>query len=115
VEGNILDVETAATHVPFSHHTFLGGPLEGSLDGVLDFIEVLDGLGRVDDKVSSCSLWAEAPDFESIIGVPTEFVFKGCSSKFRVLLRIDLVVIDSLSKFITERSGSAEDSVVLVG
>merc|ERR1719469_204259 len=51
MEGNILDVHSASSHVLLSHDTLFGGPLEGSLDGILDFVKVLDGLGDINDHV----------------------------------------------------------------
>jgi hypothetical protein len=53
VKGNILEVESDTTHVLFSHNTFLGSPLKGSLKGVLDFMQVLHLLGHVDQQVSA--------------------------------------------------------------
>lgn len=51
VESNIHDVESDTSHVFFSHDGFLGCPLEGGFAGVLDFIQVLDSLGLIDEKV----------------------------------------------------------------
>lgn len=74
VKGNIHNVESDTSHVFFSHDGFFGGPLEGSFHGVLDFVQVLDGLGLIDEKVRSSGLWSEAPDFLGIIDVPTVVV-----------------------------------------
>ena len=47
----------------FQNATYLlGGPLEASNNTVLDFIEVLDSLGAIDDEVSTSSVGTEAPD-----------------------------------------------------
>jgi hypothetical protein len=55
--------ETSHTsHVLFSQDTFLGGPLEASNDGILDFVQVLDSLGDVNDDIWACAVWTEAPD-----------------------------------------------------
>ena len=53
VESYILEVESDTTHVLFSHHTFLGGPLECSLEGVLDFVQVLHLFGHIDQQVGA--------------------------------------------------------------
>ena len=53
VKGNILEVESDTAHVLFSHHTFLGGPLECSLEGVLDFVQVLHLFGHIDQQVGA--------------------------------------------------------------
>lgn len=47
VQGNIEDVEADRAHGLLSNGTLTTGPLETGDDGVLDFVEVLDGLGLV--------------------------------------------------------------------
>jgi hypothetical protein len=49
-------------HVLFAQDTFLGGPLETSNDGILDFVKILDSLCAIHDDIGSCAVWAEAPD-----------------------------------------------------
>jgi len=115
VEGHILDVEPDTSHVLVSQNTLLGGPLEGSLDGVLDFVEVLDLLGHINDHVGSGGVWAEAPDLLGIIGVPLVLVLEHTLSFLLFLLGADLVVLDLLGELVTERGSSAEHSVMLVG
>ena len=63
MEGNIMDVETDSSHVFFGHNTFFGSPLEGSFHGVLNFTEILDGLGGINEKVGTSGLGSEAPNF----------------------------------------------------
>ena len=115
VEGHILDVESDTSHVLVGQDTLLGGPLEGSLDGVLDFVKVLDLLGDVNDQVGAGGIGSEAPDLLGIIGIPLELVLENTSSLPLVLLGADFVVFDHLGKFVTERAGSGKDSVMLVG
>jgi len=115
VEGNILDVESASSHVLLSHDTLLGGPLEGSLDGVLDFIEVLDGLSHINEKVGSGGLWSEAPDLLGIIFVPFVFILENLSSRLHVLLASNYFILDGLGKLITNWCTRAVESVMLVG
>jgi len=115
MEGNILDVEAATSHVLFSEDTFFGGPLEGSFHGVLDFVEILNGLGGINEKVSSGSLGSEAPNLLGIIGVPFVFISEDYSTCFGILLARDLVSFDSVGEFITERAGGDVEAVILVG
>jgi len=115
MEGNIMDVESDTSHVFFCHDTFFGGPLESSLEGVLDFVEVLDGLGDIDKQVGTGCLGSEAPDLKSIIWIPFVFISEHDSASLGILLRSDLLVINSLGKFITEGCSSEMESVVLVG
>ena len=115
VEGHILDVESDTSHVLVGQDTLLGGPLEGSLDGVLDFVKVLDLLGDVNNHVGAGGIGSEAPDLLGIIGIPLELVLENTSSLPLVLLGADFVVFDHLGEIVTERAGSGKDSVMLVG
>ena len=53
VEGHVHNVELDSSHVLVSHGTLFGGPLEGSLEGVLDLVEVLDGRGFIEEEVGT--------------------------------------------------------------
>lgn len=74
VKTNIHHVESDSSHVLLSQDTLLGGPLEGSLQGVLDFSKVLDGLGLIDEQVRSSGVGSEAPNLLGIIDVPAVVV-----------------------------------------
>jgi hypothetical protein len=115
VEGNIHDVEAAATELLIAQDTFLGGLLEGSGDGVLDFVQELALLGGVNDDVGASLLRAEAPDLESIIGVPLVFVNENLLTELGVHLRSDLLVLNSGSEIITKGNSLHVNTVVLVG
>ena len=115
VESHILDIEADTAHVLIGHHTLLGGPLEGSFHRVLDFIEILDLFGNINEQVGAGGLWAETPDLLCIVGVPLIVVLEHASTLFHFLLGGNLLFLDGVSEVISERSGSAEDSVVLVG
>lgn len=114
MEGNILEVESDTSHVLFDEYTFLGGPVESGFHGVLNFVKVLDSLGGINEDVRSGGLGSETPNLECIIGIPLVFVSEDGSSKLSILLGGDLVVLDSLSKLVTERLTDSEDSVMLV-
>jgi len=114
VKGNIMDVESNTSHVLLSHDTFLGGPLECSLHGVLDFVEVLNGLGDVNKHVGAVGLGTEAPDLDGIIGIPRVFVDQSLLSLLSVLFGRDLLILNLLGKLITKRTGGTEKSVMLV-
>ena len=115
VEGHILDVESNTSHVLVGQDTLLGGPLEGGLNGVLDFVKVLDLLGDINDQVGAGGVGSEAPDLLGIIRIPLVFVLENTSSFPLVLLGADRVVFDLFGEFVTKRSSSSKDSVVLVG
>jgi len=70
VEGHIVDVEADTSHLLLRHNSFSSCPLEGSLGGILDFLQVLDGLGHINEEIWTGGIRTEAPDFLCIIGVP---------------------------------------------
>jgi len=74
VKGNILDVESDASHVFFRHDTLLGSPLEGSLAGVLNFVHELALRSDVNKQVGTGGLGTETPNFLGIVRVPAVFV-----------------------------------------
>ena len=115
MESYILDVETDTSHVFIGQGTFLGGPLESRLAGVLDFVHELALLGNIDKQVGTGGLGSEAPNLLCIVGVPSEFVLENLVADLDVLLGVNLVLFDSVREFISERESSAEDSVMLVG
>ena len=115
VEGNILDVEPDSAHVLVGHNTLLGGPLESSLNGILDFVKVLNLLGGINDHVGAGGVWAEAPDLLGIIGIPVVIVLENSCSLLKILLGADLLGLDILGALVSKRSGDAVDSVMLVG
>mmetsp|Transcript_1469 Transcript_1469/g.1762 ORF Transcript_1469/g.1762 Transcript_1469/m.1762 type:complete len:284 (+) Transcript_1469:187-1038(+) len=114
MESNIMDVESNTSHVLFSQNTFFGGPLEGSFHGVLNFVKVLDGLGDINEHVGAVGLGTEAPDLDGIIGIPRVLIDQLLLSLLSILLRGDLLILDILREFITERGSGTEDSVMLV-
>jgi len=114
VEGDILNVEADTSHVLLSQNSFLGGPLEGSLAGVLDFIQELALLGGINEQVSTGGFWTEAPDLHGIIWIPLEFVLQHLLSDLDIHLWGNFLILDSFSEFISQWGSSGENSVVLV-
>lgn len=74
VESDILDVEADGTHGLLSNGTFLSGPLETRDDRVLDFAQVLDGLGLVNEQVGTSGVGTEAPNLTGIGDIPAVLV-----------------------------------------
>ena len=48
VQGDVQNVDSDSSHVLVAQDGFLGGPLEGTFHGVLDFDDVLHSLGSID-------------------------------------------------------------------
>jgi len=115
VKGHIVNVEADASHVLVDHNTLLGGPLEGSFHGVLDFLQVLHLLGDINKHVGASGLRTEAPDFLGIIRIPLVIVLELAGSFSHVLFRGNFVIFNCKRQLITERSGLTVNSVMLVG
>ncbi len=91
VKLNILDVEADTSHVLISQSTFFGGPLEGGLTGILNFIHELALLGNINEQVGTSGLRTETPDLFGIIGVPAKFILKNLVADFNILFGVNLV------------------------
>jgi len=114
MEGNVHNVESDTSHVFFCHDTFFGGPLEGSFEGVLDFVQILNSLGLINKEIWTRGFWTETPDLLCIIDIPFEFVSKSSVSNLLILLGIDIISFNSVGQVITEGFGNNVQSVVLV-
>jgi len=50
--------------------------LETGNDRVLDFAEILDSLGLIDEEIWSSGIWTETPNFTGISDIPSVIVGK---------------------------------------
>mmetsp|Transcript_59896 Transcript_59896/g.96984 ORF Transcript_59896/g.96984 Transcript_59896/m.96984 type:complete len:316 (-) Transcript_59896:1124-2071(-) len=115
VKRHIHDVEANATHVLLAERTFLGGPLEGAVHVLLDLVQVLHGLGLINNQVGAVSLRAVAPDLAAGVFVPVVLRLQECVTLLRVSLGSQLAILDALANLVTNRLGSKVDTIVLVG
>lgn len=115
VEGDILNVEADTSHVLVRESTFLGGPLEGGVTRVLDFVQELALFGDVDKQVGTSAIRAEAPDLLGIVGVPIELIDENLVALLNILAGTNLIILNSIGELVGEGHGAGEDSVVLVG
>jgi len=90
VQDDIVNVEANSTNVLIAQGSFLGGPVEGSDAGILNFVQVLDSLGNVDQQVGSVSVRTKAPDLTGIAGVPVVFVSQDLTTDLGVVARVNL-------------------------
>jgi hypothetical protein len=114
VESDIVDVESDATDVLFAHWAFLGGPLESANNRVLDFVEVLNTLGCINDNVRASSFRTESPDLTCFTDVPFVVVGEVSATDLWIVLGCDLVVVHFLSEVFAERNALHVKTVVLV-
>lgn len=115
VEGNIHDVEADRAHGLLGNGTFLGGPLETRDNGILDFVEVLDGLGLVDQQVGTVGVGTEAPDLTGVSDIPSVLVSHVTGAELEVVTGSDLARLNVLGDLLGHRRGDHVDTVVLVG
>ena len=114
VKGNIEDVDTDTTHVLVSHGTFLGGPLEGSNARILDFVQVLNTLGDINEQVGASGVGTETPDLPGISNIPTELISEDTSTELEIVTGVDLAVLDGEGKLLIEGLSLGVKTVVLV-
>jgi hypothetical protein len=115
VEGDIQYVESNSTHVFFADDTFLGGPLEGSDEAVLDFVQILHSLGHVNKQVGTGGLGSETPDLSGISNIPTILVGQNTSSLLGVISGRHITGFDLLRKAFRHGFSSNPQTIVLVG
>jgi hypothetical protein len=115
VESDIHDVEADGTHGLLSNGTLLGGPLETGDDRVLDFVEVLDGLGLVDKQVGTGGVGTEAPNLTGIGDIPAVLVGEDTGTGLEIVTGTDLASLDGLGDLLVEGLSSDVETVVLVG
>jgi hypothetical protein len=116
VENAILEVHSDTSHAFFGHGSFLGGPLPGRFDGVLNIGNVLDTLGLIDDQIRAVVFRTERPELStSLSSVPAVLISKVSNSGLGVVLGVDGSLFDVFSETILKRSSLSVDSVVLVG
>jgi len=87
VHGDIQQVPADTAAVLLGENTFLGGNLETTDNGVLDFAEVPHGLGGVDDKVGAGGLGAESPDLAGVVDVPLVLLVQDLGASLLLITR----------------------------
>lgn len=115
VEGNIEDVETDRAHRLLSNGTLARSPLETGDDGVLDFVEVLDSTGLVNEQVGTATVGTEAPNLLTISDIPAEVVGKNTGTGLEIVTGSDLASLNGERQLLSNRLSSHVDTVVLVG
>jgi hypothetical protein len=115
VESDVHDVEADRAHRLLSNGTFLGGPLETGDDGILDFVQVLNSLGLVDEQVGTSGVRTEAPDLTGIGDIPAVLIGQDTGTSLEIVTRADLARLNGLGNLLVQRLSSDVETVVLVG
>jgi hypothetical protein len=115
VEGNIHDVEADGTHGLLSNGTFLCGPLETGNDGILDFVQVLNSLGLVNEQVGTSGLGTKAPNLTGVGDIPAVLVSQDTGTSLEIVTRTNLSGLNGLGDLLVQRLRNNVQTVVLVG
>lgn len=114
VKGDVLDVEANSSHWLFSNWTFAGSPLETRDERILDFVEVLDGLGLVNKDVGTRGVWTETPDLTGISDIPFVLISEKTGTSLDIVAGRDLSCLNSERNLLTQWLSSDVETVVLV-
>mmetsp|Transcript_53365 Transcript_53365/g.149093 ORF Transcript_53365/g.149093 Transcript_53365/m.149093 type:complete len:222 (+) Transcript_53365:459-1124(+) len=114
VQGAVCEVEADAAHVLLAQGALFGGPLEGAVDVLLDFQEVLDGLRDVNNNISALGLRTPAPNLARRGFVPVVLLTEDFRALLRIRLGAKLPVLDVLADLLGHRLSLQVDTVVLV-
>ena len=115
VEGNIHDVEAAGSHWLFSNWSFSRSPLEAGDDGILDFVQVLDSLGLINQQVGTVGIRTETPNLTGIGDIPSVVISQDTGTGLQIITGGDSASLNLLGNLLVKRLGSHVNTVVLVG
>ena len=111
---HIEDVHTDTTHVLLAKDTLLGRPLEGGNARVLDFVEVLNTLGDINEQVRAGGVGTETPDLPGISNIPTELISEDTSTELEIVTGVDLAVLDGEGELLIDGHSLGVETIVLV-
>ena len=112
--GNIEDVDADTTDVLLTAHTLLSRPLEGSNARVLDFVQVLNTLGNINQQVGASGVGTETPDLPGVSDIPAVLVSEETGTDLEIVTGADDAVLDGLGELLLNGESLDEETVVLV-
>mmetsp|Transcript_33833 Transcript_33833/g.69070 ORF Transcript_33833/g.69070 Transcript_33833/m.69070 type:complete len:847 (+) Transcript_33833:272-2812(+) len=115
MEGDIHEVEPAATHLLLTQGSILAGPGESTDNGLLDLKEVVDSLGGVDEQVGAGSLGSKGPDLTGLGDIPLKLISELASLELLVGSGLDVAIINGHTELGAEGLSLNIETVVLVG
>src|SRR5271154_675049 len=92
-----------------------GLPLECGDTRILDFVQVLNGLGLIDQQVCTGSVGTETPDLSGVSDVPAVFVGKKSCASLGIVTRRDFAGFDLDVEFLSQRLSLHVETIMLVG
>jgi hypothetical protein len=115
VEGDIEDVEADGAHRLLGNGTLTGSPLETGHDGILDFVQVLNSLGLVNQQVGAGTVGTEAPNLSGVSDIPAEVISHDTGTSLEIVTGRDLASLDGKRQLLVDGLGNHVETVVLVG
>lgn len=116
VHGKLGKRDLNTTESLFAEDTSARSLQEGTADGILDLIEVLNTLGGVNKKVGeTIGRASKGPDFTGISDIPVVVVGQNTGALLGILSRFDITTNDGVDDLIGEGFSDQVDAVVLVG
>lgn len=115
VQGNIKDVEADGAEGLLSNGTLTGGPLETGDNGILDFVQVLNSLGLVNEQVGTGGVGTETPDLTGVGDIPAVLVSHDTGTSLEIVTGADLAGLDGEGDLLLDGASSQVQTVVLVG
>lgn len=112
--SNIEDVEANTTHVLLTADTLLSSPLEGGNARVLDFVQVLNTLGDINEQVRAGGVGAEAPNLPGVSDVPAELVSEDTGTELVIVTGVDLAGLDGEGELLFDGHSLDVETVVLI-
>src|SRR5277367_509938 len=92
-----------------------GVPLECGDTRILDFVQVLNGLGLINQQVCTCGVGTETPDLSGVSDVPAIFVSKNSCASLGIVTRRDFAGFDLDIEFFSQRLSLHVETVMFVG
>jgi hypothetical protein len=117
VEGSVPKLETATDNFFSTQNTLSANLLEARVDVLLNFVEILDTTGGLENDVSHdwLALWTKVPDLTSFFNVPAELICQKACADLEVLVWEDLGLLNSLEDLWGDGARLKVKTVVLVG
>jgi hypothetical protein len=115
VKSHIEELDANVSASLIGHRSLLDSPVEASDDRFLDFVQVVDTLGVVNEEIGSVAIRSEGPDLSGFTSIPSVVIDELSGSSLHIFSGVDLTIFDGISKAVLEGVGSAVKSIVLVG
>merc|ERR1712088_74888 len=115
MQSNVIDVKSHTTHIFVTKDALFRSPLESSNDRILNFIQVLDSLGRINNNVGAHGVGTETPNLSGFGDIIFVLIGQVATTNLEVLFVANFAGVNVLGKAIRHRYSLHEETVMLVG